>query len=227
MKHVFLSYQFGAQDRDIVDLVDRLLYSHGLEVVRGRRTAGMPVDDAIRERIRSCDALVAVLTRDDAGGNGPSNWVRDELVFAQNIDLPAIGLLETGVELPGGLGTQNREYPPLSRENPAEAIVALSETLHLWKKLKVKLQLQPDEIATTLGSNIDHARVEYRLSREGQVSDWSEGSLSDEGYGMFAYIEPKSTNDLIQLRIKHNGSQWSAKAIHQWVKVDLDEERGG
>jgi hypothetical protein len=225
MKTVFLSFRFEEEDRELVDLVQRIIESHGLLPVTGRRLGGGGLTREIQARIAQCDALVAVLTREQETGDGrflPSMWVRDELQHARSENLPTIGLVEGGVDTTGM--HSEREWVALDRASPAEALASLSETLHLWKALRVKVQLLPQEVAEQVGDHAGQVEAHYRTVVEGRYSGWRVATLVPETGGTFAYVWPRTEDELIELQLEHDGTSWRSRATQQWVRVELRSE---
>ncbi len=62
IKTVFLSFHFE-KDREFVRAVTECIERQGLEIVTGERLGGGEVPSAVKERIRSADSLIALLTR--------------------------------------------------------------------------------------------------------------------------------------------------------------------
>jgi hypothetical protein len=72
---VFLSHSFSAEDSDLARDVERLLSSHNILVVRGRRLAGGQLNAEVMSRIDESHGLIALMTRRDRVGEpGENRW---------------------------------------------------------------------------------------------------------------------------------------------------------
>lgn len=135
---VFLSQSFATDDRDLVRCLERLLSSHDVLVVRGRRLAGNQLTTEIKKLIDGADALVAFMTRRDRIGEQgrdlwrSSRWIDYEYTHARDQGKQAIALVENGVEDGGPYEGYERIH--FERTDMLEAFLALSETLRIWKE---------------------------------------------------------------------------------------------
>lgn len=226
---VFLSFSFRDEDKDLVDLLERLLASHDVRPITGRRLGGGALTPEVMQRIDAADALIALMTRREAlPGTGDRfkthDWVRDEMQRARNSDKPAIALLETGVENVGAYAES--EHIALDRDNPLEAILRLSETLSLWKEQlgrKLKARLSPEGVAVPLARGNGRWRCRYRLSSQGDFSDWQEVQVVREVGGVFAYLNVNTEGQLVELEVSGDGRQWTSPATGQWMHIELEE----
>jgi hypothetical protein len=228
MKTLFLSFSFNDQDRDLVAGVERLLASHEIRPITGRRVGGEAVTPAVLRRVEECDGCVALLTRRDelaAGGWTTHPWVDDELKHARGRDLPAIALVEDGVKPAGAYAEHERI--PLDREAPLDAFLALSETIGLWRRQRagrmLKVQLQPEELARTVSQRANGHRCRYRLTENGEFTEWREARPVREVGGVFLYVPGVRDEHLIEIEVA-NGVVWSSPATGQWLQVELERE---
>lgn len=229
---VFLSFSFRDEDKDLVDLLDRLLASHDVRPITGRRLGGGALTPEVMQRIDVADALIALMTRREAlpGGQGDNqrykthDWVRDEMQRARNNGKPAIALVENGVENTGAYA--ENEYIALDRDAPLEAILRLSETLGLWKEQlgrKLKARLSPEGVAVPLARANGRWRCRYRLSAQGDFSPWQDVQVVREVGGVFAYLNVNTEGQLVELEVSGDGRQWSSPATGQWMHIELEE----
>ncbi|MDF0666891.1 MAG: toll/interleukin-1 receptor domain-containing protein [Nitrospira sp.] len=131
---IFLSFSFREEDHDLVNVVERILASHGARIVSGQTLAGENISEAIKRCLQETDALVALFTRRDLLADGTWTthaWVRDEYVYVRSINKPALALVEDGVE--GGGATEGTEFITLDRKAPLPTLLALSEVLGRWR----------------------------------------------------------------------------------------------
>jgi len=226
MKTIFLSSQFDQNDHDLVSRTERLIQSHNIRTVTGKRLGGATLTPEIESRITECDALVALMTRRQSVGKGkwkPSDWVRDEVLFARNQSKPFVALVESGVEL-GGMLSQH-EHIALDRKQEIEAFLSLSETIALWKRLPVKALILPPSISKLVAAPNVNLHCRYRLMADGRYSDWQPVDLMGETGGTFAYLHAKNEQQMLQLEVQYNGSRWVSPLTQQWVHVELKKVR--
>ena len=221
--NIFLAFAFRDEDKPLVSYVERLLASQHVQVRTGEQLGGAQLTPEVQARIEESDALIALLTRREAlqaGGWTTHPWVRDELAWARARGKRAIALVEDGV-VDGGM-FQSHEWIALNRDNPAEALVRLAETVGLWNHEAgrlVKVQIAPEEVATELGEGA--ATCRQRLCEQGRFTDWQEVTPIPEAGGTFVYINGVREDHLIQLEAQAAGTTWRSPASSQWMLVQL------
>lgn len=228
MKKIFLSFSFGNQDRELVAAIEQLMASHNVAVVTGRRLGGGALTPAIQALIDGSDGLVALLTRRDqltGGGWTTHPWVRDELNYARNRNQRAIALVETDVD-PGGAYAEH-ERIPFDRDHPFDTILALSETIGLWKQEAgrlLKVCVKPENLVRQAARG---GVCRYRFTINGQFTPWQEAILVPEPGGTFLYLNGVRDDYLIQVQVGDGVSNWETPATGQYVTVELQQEGGG
>lgn len=231
MKKVFLAFAFRDEDRGLATNVEQLLASHDVRVTTGARLGGEQLTPAVQARIDQADGLIALLTRRDqkvAGGWTTHPWVQDELNYARNQHKRAIALVEDGVDV-GGMYAQH-ERIPFDREKPLQALLALSETIGLWKLeagRTLKVQILPDELARKVGQGNGTFGCRYRFVVQGRYTDWKEVLPVPEPGGTFVYLEGVSDEHMIQLKVEDQAMKWESPAVSQWMQVRLSRKGAG
>ncbi len=233
MENVFLSFSFRDSDRELVSEVEKLLFSHNVNVVTGRRLGGGQLTDEIRTRIDEADALIALLTRRDqlaSGGWTTHDWVRDELNFARGAEKRAIALIETEVETGGAFG--DHEHIPLDRDDKLNAFLALSETVKIWKAESgrlVKVKIMPKALAENPGHLTGQIQCQYRFMKTstGRKTDWLTTTTESEGGGAVVYLQGVQDDHLIQLQIDDGQTYWISELSPQLVEIELNPMAGG
>ncbi len=233
MENVFLSFSFRDPDRELVSQVEKLLFSHNVNVVTGRRLGGGQLTDEIRARINDSDALIALLTRRDQLASGAwttHDWVRDELNFARGANKKAIALIEIEVETGGAFG--NHEHIPLDREDKLSAFLALSETVKIWKAESgrlVKVKIMPEALAQHPGHRNEQIQCQYRFMKTstGIKTEWMSTTTESEGGGAVVYLRGVQDDHLIQLQIDDGQTQWMSELSPQLVVIELSSVPGG
>jgi hypothetical protein len=224
------SYSFRDEDRDLVAPVDALLSAQDVSVLRGTRLGGRPLTPEVMRRIDSTDALIALMTRRDeleAPGSGrwiTHPWVRDELNHARDGSKHTIAVVEEGVELDGAYGENERIS--LDRENPLDALLALSETIALRRDeigVRRRIHIRPDEIGQILRTTPGIV-CRYRfVSPEGERTEWKEAEPVPQPSGAILYVSGVRGDDhFIEVEIARGDSmEWWSPATAQLITVDL------
>jgi hypothetical protein len=227
MRTVFLSYIFGSQDRDFVEMAERLLASHELRAITGRILGGAVLPDETKARIQHADALIALITTLCQRADGEwttHDWVKGELQHAHDCNKPCIALVEAGVRL-GGLA-QGYETIPLDRQNPLEAFIGLSETIAEWKRKAgrlIRVRLQPDEVAELASDENAGVRCRYRSVDDsgGRPGPWAEGQVIQQAGGIVLFVNGADERHYVQVQIEGAGATWRSPFEPQMMHVVL------
>jgi hypothetical protein len=227
---VFLAYSFKPRDRELVAKVDRLLASQDVKALTGTRLGGAGLTQEVQRRIEGCDALVALLTRREEIGEGrwsTHQWVRDELLHARSKGKPAIPLVESGVDIEGSYA--DNERIDMSDDDPAEALVALAETVKLWREqvgLARHVQLTPDEIGQLFRRTAGMS-CRYRVvDPNGDRNEWrSAPDPIAQGGGTLVYLEGIGSDaHYIEVEVMNGDTrQWYSDTTAQLITVKMHE----
>jgi hypothetical protein len=225
MRTVFLSCHFGEADRELVRRAEGLLESHNLRVVTGEELGGGELTAEVMDRIRNCDALVALMTKREepprSGGTHP--WVVDEFKHAKNLRRPSIALVAPGVQVVGAYQEHERiHYDP---GDAAKAFLRLSRTVGIWKSQAgrvLKVQLLPRDVAEQIAGANGNARCMYRLcGYDGTFGSWQPISAIPEGDGTYAYLKGVTEEARVQVRAEISGMIWMSRVLSPWMPVEL------
>jgi len=225
MKRIFLSCHFGDSDRDLVRRVNQLLESHNVRVVMGDVLGGESLTPAVMQLIEEgSDALVALMTprskQPTSGGTHP--WVVDEFKHAKNLGKPAISLVWPEVSVAGAYtDTERIHYDPAKE---VDAFIKLSQTIGTWKReagRTLKVQVSPEDVASSLATPNSGAVCKFRLYKEGAASDWHDGHIVPEGDGTYVYLPGVQDETYIQLEAISSGTVWHSKAVAQSMPIEL------
>ena len=230
---IFLSFAFS-HGQALTRAAERLLASHDVEIITGRRLGGETVDEAVKAKILEADALVSLLTRRDkirSGGWTTSQAVLEELDFAHNLktmgrEKRAIALIEDGVKY-ASMG--NHEYISYLAEKPLEAILALSETVAKWRQeigQEVKVQIMPANLAEKLMAD-EQVTCSHRLVDRDLFTPWRDIVAIPEEEGTFIYLRGVRAGQKIQLRVTEKSRTWLSPAKLPWAMIQLKENNNG
>lgn len=223
---IFLAFAFRPEDKQLAELVDRLLACQSVQLQTGERLGGEALTPAVKKRIEDCDALIALLTRREqlaAGGWTTHKWVEDELGHARANGKDAIALIEDGVG-EGGMYQAN-EFIPLDRSAPLESLLRLAENVADWKKERgrsIKVRLTPDEVGVRLSVNGNSCH--YRFQREGKTTAWQEATpFTEPGGTAYVWVHGVQEDQLVQVHADEPGKHWQSHVTQQNMQVELRE----
>lgn len=230
---VFLSFDFN-HGEDLTRAVERLLASHDVGIITGRRLGGEQVDESVKQRILEADALVSLVTRRDQlsdGGWTTSQAVLEELSFARDQKFAgrekrAIALIEVGVKFQSMSKNETIAY---QRDKPLEAILALSETISKWRLeigQELKVQILPSALAERLAAN-DQLICSHRFVDKDIATPWRDVIAIPEEDGTFVYLRGVRSAHRIQLRVKERNTVWQSPAKSPLVTIQLKETPNG
>jgi hypothetical protein len=225
MRTVFLSCHFGEVDRELVRRVEGLLESHNLRVATGEELGGGELTAEVMDRIKNCDALVALMTKREeppnSGGTHP--WVVDEFKHAKNLHKPSIALVVPGVQVVGAYQEYERiNYDP---GDATKSFLKLSKTVGIWKSQAgrlLKVQLLPRDVAEQIAGANGNARCMYRLcAYDGSFGSWQQIGAIPEGDGTYVYLKGVTDEARVQIRAEVSGRIWTSRVLSQWMPVEL------
>ena len=67
LKSIFISHHFDPPAIELADAVARLVRSHNLKPITGRRLMGEPLSIGVKRKMKSCQATIVLLTNRDEG----------------------------------------------------------------------------------------------------------------------------------------------------------------
>jgi hypothetical protein len=108
----FLSCSLAAEDREVVDLIKKLLAAlHITPEIQVWQDVGRLTPE-IEDRIKATDCVVAIATKRYPIENSDeftfSDWVHDEITMARSFGKPVVLFLEKGVRIGGSLAEVRR-----------------------------------------------------------------------------------------------------------------------
>jgi hypothetical protein len=222
---VFLAFSFRDEDKLLVRRVQQLLESLSTLVITGERLGGEQLTEAVKARIRDCDALVGLLTRRDPLANGgwtTHEWVKQEIQHARDNGKRAIALVEDGVKVEGMAAPH--EHIPIQRQDLLDPMLILAENVALWRRelgRTVKVQILPPELAQRVGGDGAGIKCRHRLWRNGKFTEWKEAVPQPEVGGTFVYIENVQEDQMLQVSIQEPNKTWQSVATPQWLSIQL------
>lgn len=195
METIFIAYGFTEPNKLIVKEIDEICHCYGIRSVSGAVLGGEGLGPAVRERIRQCDALIALATREaplaNAEGWETHQWVRDEFSHAHALSIQTVAVVERGVRW-GGMH-RDLERIDFEREHRADMLLRLMNTIGLWKQKSgrcVKLRLELDNVSPRHLTS-----VQYRFVHRGSAGDWHPANISIEPGGAFVYARGVTSDD--------------------------------
>jgi TIR domain-containing protein len=235
-RSVFFSYHFGS-DQPLVSDITKQIERQGLELITGDRLGGGEVPATVKNRIRSADAVVALLTRRYRIGDAELKlwdtypWVRDELAYGYQLEKRAIAIVESGVEVAGAF--TGYERITFERERWAAALGELEKTLLLWTgQLGVKpvrVQMLGEEFLAAVSTGRAGLQCRYRWwSMSDDPEEWTSVNIRLITGGVyFLARRPPDENAVIEVEVLSDGtSEWESPPTPMHVTVTLHRSAG-
>jgi hypothetical protein len=195
MELIFLAYGFSDPNKLLVREIDTLCFSHGIRLITGEILGGARLEPAVQRRIRECDALIALATREvplaEDGAWETHQWVRDEFGQAVANALPAVAIVERGVRWRGMY--REHERIDLDRDRPSDGLLGLAKTIGYWRQTagrRLKVRLDFNGIPP---SKIDV--IQYRCLLRDKEDPWCSGKIILEPGGAYLFIRGVKSDD--------------------------------
>ncbi len=235
MNSVFLSYTYRPHPAHEAELerlrryVVRVVEAMGLRILDGVDLGGRPLDEALKQRIRDADALVALVTpqADDDNDLVDPAFVLSEFQFAEGLGKPTLRILHHLLAARGlGAGNEYQAYKPGAE---ADAIVKLMNTVVTWRRehgRAAHVRIEPDELAAQYDET-QGDRCEFQvISQTGDFRDFARASLLLKPGAAYAVLPKLREGETVRLRLRQGGRTWQSRhAIDPFVGGVRLEER--
>lgn len=234
MEAIFLSYTYRPHPAHEADLerlrrcVVRVVEAMGLRVVDGVDVGGRPLDEALKQKIKSADAMIALVTpqADDKGEVANPEFVLSEFQYMEGLQKPTMRVLHTLLKA-RGLGAGN-EYTPFEAGKELDVVLKLMHTLALWRReggKLARLRLEPDDLAKSYDET-QGDRCDFQvITPTGAYRDYERANLAVEPGAAYALLPKLRDGERVRLRLKQGGTTWQSKyAIDPFVgSVSLEQ----
>lgn len=217
MDTVFLSYTYNPhpdyvkETEDLVKNIKIIAESQELQVLTGLNLGGGELTTEIKQRIDTCDALVALITpwKNNYGDPVAPPYVHDEYSYAVNNNKPAIRLLHTLIKNQGMY--TNQEYIQFDPQDQVDALLKMMRTLVLWKKTlgrSHEIQFLPPELVKSLNDDGDNSSCEYQLLVNRKPGKWLPIDIWPEPGGLVTYIHNVPEGAKLNLKVTLGDEKW-------------------
>jgi len=199
---IFVARSFGTEDKALIATFVDFLESQGHEIVTGERAEPKNVAEKVHGRIRSCDLLIAILTKQNViYEEGLINrmmgkvsaytfppWVLHELSFAMGLGMQYIMLIEDCVvdSVPNFHG--DKENIRFNREAPEKSFQGLTQML---------VSLQTKQPETT--AEPSQPPPEEEKSPDAQKEAAKKEETNNFGKQYFKAVSEENVNEVIRL----------------------------
>jgi hypothetical protein len=227
---IFVGYGFGERDRWVKDKVFPLIEAFGSEPVGGEGLYGQAPRDGVRQRINSCDGLIAFATRrfpakmrKKDGASETHVWVQQELAVAIERRLKVLEVREAGADGQEGIGggLHRITYDPKS---PIDCFVELAKALGEWHRSpKSEFLLIRDNLYQELLPFIDGQDMtcEYRIHQGSKTSEWASTRLVQRNRRFYLFAPELPTGSRIKTRLVVRG-RTERVFLSDEVEIDVD-----
>lgn len=227
---IFVGYGYNTRDAWIEALIFDLIRAFGGEPVPGKEIYGRDLEEGVKQTIRSCDAVLAFLTRRECLATGKyttHRWVMDEIITASNSNIPFLEVRETEVDQQGGMpgGRQHLLYDPAQRDT---CLIEIAKAIGKWRlNLPIQLQLVPEKVANAIRPFLTRPgfRCSYQIRHENVEHPMMETKVIPIKGGLFVRVAGLEPHAIIQLSVEAAGKRWrsdyeSADTVSITLKKD-------
>lgn len=209
---IFVAHGFNDRDQWVTELVFPIIRAFNDEVVTGEDLQGEKISEAVEEKLRQSDALIAFVTRREQIENGlwtTHRWVTDEMAsFPPGRFL--VEVREAGVEDQRGMyGDRQKIFYEEGKRDIC--LVELVKTIGKWHRGEsVKLQLLPEEYTREIYPLLRDPglRCLYRLLVDGEVGKDIQTRILPIKGGLFVETKNVPRLAMIQVQIEYRGKMW-------------------
>ena len=216
--NIFIGFGYNNDDKWIKELVFPLVESFDATIATGEDLHGQILSQAVTDRIKKADGLLAFLTRRDAFANGrytSHRWVYDELTTSIANNIPAVEIREKMVDAQGGL-PGDRQRVEFDLDDKARLMVELAKLLSAWRRnLKPRrLFLVPkNDIIQDVRPyiNKDPLKCTYKYMTGSKQSPQYDAKPFKYGQGLCVDVyNVPSEDSLIEITIQGPQFEWSS-----------------
>jgi hypothetical protein len=222
---LFVAFHYSEEDKWIKELVIPLITTLDIEVRTGENIHGQVIVEEVPDIIRKCDGLLAFITTSWA----QYPWVRDELVTALTIGIPALEIKDRQLGALGG-ATDGRQRVEFDAGKKEVLLVQLAQILAEWKKRHNarNLLLLPDEVMKSAKPHLNSGLLKC-------IYQFRDGNEESQSYEAIPFRLPQalavnirnipSENAMIQLTIK--GPDFSYSSGYQtfsFIPINLQRD---
>ena len=230
MRTLFLSFSFRDSDRDLVQKVEQLLASHGIQVVTGRNLGGGPLTQEVMARIEQTDGLIALATRRDQLAQPPGTWtthqwVRDELNHRT-----------ARIYLPSPSSSKASLWRALTPNRNISLSIVINRSTHFcgcrtpsrWKReagQRLEVRIMPEELSKHPGHMTGTIVCRYRYLVGDEFTDWKEAR--SQSWRRSGVSDQVRENNLVQLQLQDGAKQWFSEVTPPLAEIELKQVGGG
>jgi len=222
---LFVAFHYSAEDKWVKDLVIPLIETLGIEVKTGENIHGQVIVQEVPDIIRKCDAMIAFITT--SWTDHP--WVRDELVTALAMKIPALEVKDSRLVNLGGI-TDGRQRIDFDVDKKEMLLIQVAQRLAEWKKRHNtrNLLLLPDDIMKAAKPHLNSGQLKciYQFRDGNEESDKYEAAPFRLPQALAVNIKNiPSENAMIQLTIQ--GPQFSFSSGYQtfsYIPINLQPD---
>ena len=221
MEKIFLSYTYAPHPDHTASLarlhkcVTRAIEAMGLRIIDGLDLGGHALDDGIRMRIRDADALIALVTPQQAV-NGAAviepGFVLSEFHFAEGVPKPTMRVWHHLLNA-NGLGAGN-EYALYTPGNEVDVILKLMNTIAVWKReygKVARVRIEPDDLAGRYDETQGDRCYFQRILSNGTYENFVQARLWQEPGAAYALLPKLREGERVRLRLEQGGKTWQSR----------------
>jgi hypothetical protein len=211
---IFVAYGYNDRDRWVRELIFPIIEAFGGQVETGEELQGEIITEAVKEKIRRSDALIAFATRrtsSDPADRATHRWVTDELALAIAHNLPVVEVRERGVDQGGVAG--NRQVITYDEKQRENCIVEVTKAIGKWcQGVAVTMQLHPEEFVDEVRPLLRRPgfRCEYTLLEGSRTIGRQVADVLPIKGGLFINVRGVPRQALVQVNVVGDGISWTS-----------------
>jgi hypothetical protein len=208
---IFVAYGYNNRDRWVRELVVPLLEAFGDNVETGEELQGQQITDAVPEKIRNSDALIAFTTKRapaDDNTQETHRWVVEELAAALTAQLRVVEVRERGVTQSGIMG--DRQPIWYEEKERDKCLIELVKTIIQWhREAPVRVQLRSTAFVEQVRPLLSYLRCTCKVM-EGVRETEFETKIRPIKGGLFIDVSI-SRQAFLQVRVEVPGQKsWTS-----------------
>jgi hypothetical protein len=223
MENIFLSHHFDQGVKPLIDMLNRLIKSHNLDVIDGTKIPGEQITQSLNRLIDKSDAMIVVLSKRD--GLAANDWVKHERSLASDKEIPFIALIENGLEKQESVFSSYKHII-YTKDNISDALLQISETINEWKILlgeRIEAYLEPADVVSIIRQNGHLPElVRYRFfNRRLGWSKWKDALIKPQSGGVSLVINGVSKESEIQIQVKTDNKTWISDVVNRNLRISV------
>lgn len=229
---IFVGFGYNENDKWIKEIVFPVIECLDGEIETGEEVHGEIITEAIKEKIRNADGMLAFLTKREQLSSGKyitHRWVTDELSFALSNNIPAIEIRDKEVDVSHGFN-DGRQRIVFDSDKKELLLVELVRAISSWRRkfIPKRLFLLPELIVKDVRPFIRNGtiRCTYQFRQGNRETPQYETKPFPFGHGLCVDVYNVPAEDaLIQVSLTGPDFIWSSPFVSvELLSINLEKD---